>query len=94
MNGLDISLFCAAVLLLFLATSATILRCIVRIRILNAFGIDDYLMISAAICYVLAESFVFDAVRVTHDKDIGEILLVLSRAMKVQHSSTPSLRRV
>ena len=48
MNGLDVSLFCAAGLLLFLAISATILRCIVRVRILNAFGVDDYFMVAAA----------------------------------------------
>ena len=35
--------------------------------------------------YILAEAFVFDAVRVSHDKDLEEVLNVLSRAMKVQH---------
>lgn len=49
MNGLDVTLFCSAGSLLFLASSTTILRCIVRLRMLNAFGADDYLMDAAAV---------------------------------------------
>ena len=35
---------------LVLALTATTLRCFVRIRLLRAFGTDDWLMVAAAVC--------------------------------------------
>lgn len=67
---------------MFLAATSTLLRCFVRIRILKAFGLDDYLMVAALTFYIMAESFVFDAVRVTHDKTLVEEIPVLSRALR------------
>jgi hypothetical protein len=34
-----------------LAAVVTGLRCFVRIRLLKAFGIDDYLMVAAMVCF-------------------------------------------
>jgi hypothetical protein len=34
-----------------LAAVVTALRCFVRIRLLKAFGVDDYLMVAAMVCF-------------------------------------------
>lgn len=36
---------------LVLALTVTALRCFVRIRLLKAFGSDDWLMVAAAVCH-------------------------------------------
>jgi type IV secretory pathway TrbD component len=46
---LGISLFTSAGILLFLSLLAVILRCITRIYIVKAFGLDDWLMIVAMV---------------------------------------------
>lgn len=38
------------VLFLTLAVIATTLRCYVRIKMVKAFGLDDWLMVGAAVC--------------------------------------------
>lgn len=35
-----------------LAAIITALRCFVRIRLLKAFGLDDYLMVAAMVCFL------------------------------------------
>jgi hypothetical protein len=47
MNYLAIALFGTAGVLIFLAFTTTVLRAYVRIRVLHAFGLDDYLMLIA-----------------------------------------------
>jgi hypothetical protein len=42
---LGLSLFTSAGILLFLALFTTILRCVARIYVVKAFGLDDWLMI-------------------------------------------------
>jgi hypothetical protein len=37
---------------LVLASTITALRCFVRIRLLKAFGTDDWLMVAAAVCFL------------------------------------------
>ncbi|KXJ91806.1 hypothetical protein Micbo1qcDRAFT_194837 [Microdochium bolleyi] len=44
-------------LFLTLAVIATILRCYVRIRMVKAFGLDDWLMVAAAISFIIYISF-------------------------------------
>ena len=46
---LSLSLFTSAGILLSLAVLVTILRCITRIYVVKAFGIDDYFMIAAVV---------------------------------------------
>lgn len=42
---------------LILATTVTALRCFVRIRLLKAFGADDWLMVAASVCFAFYCSF-------------------------------------
>ncbi|KAH6631390.1 hypothetical protein F5144DRAFT_216112 [Chaetomium tenue] len=42
---------------LVLATTVTALRCFVRIRLLKAFGLDDWLMVAASVCFAFYCSF-------------------------------------
>jgi len=81
MNSVDIVFFCAAGVFLFLACLGVALRCFVRITMIKAFGIDDYLMITAVILYIVTEAIVFDGVRVTSGKEGFAILPVLTRGM-------------
>lgn len=46
---LGLSLFTSAGILLFLAFFTTVLRCIARIYVVKAFGIDDYFMIATVV---------------------------------------------
>ena len=53
---LGLSLFTSAGILLFLALFTTVLRCIARIYVVKAFGIDDYFMIATVVSISLRDS--------------------------------------
>ncbi|KAF8865692.1 hypothetical protein BDZ45DRAFT_684217 [Acephala macrosclerotiorum] len=68
MNRLNIALFASASVLMVATTLTLSMRAYVRICLTKGFGVDDYFTVAALAFYVMAEAFVFDAVRITREE--------------------------
>ncbi|RDW61450.1 hypothetical protein BP5796_11342 [Coleophoma crateriformis] len=81
-DSLGVALFGVAGTFLLLAVVTVALRIYVRIAIVKAIGVDDYLMIAAVIFYILDEAVIFHGIYLGSGKGPLDLLPVISRALK------------
>ncbi|RDW77606.1 hypothetical protein BP6252_05659 [Coleophoma cylindrospora] len=81
-DSLAVALFGVAGTFLLLAIVTVALRIYVRLAIVKAIGIDDFLMIAALIFYILDEGFIFHGIYLGSGKGLLDLLPVISRALR------------